>query len=211
MTGKWPDTRAGAELRELNLEFLDLVRGSPPGRPAYGLDPAISQRLRGLGGEELGRVAATPCLLAGFPGLVLPPAGVAEAWPAAPVPAVAPEPGHFALALLHWLWQTARQDPLVAAVSVGPDAALLDELGRVGFSGIRRAGPVAAARLAARFCHHPRLWPDLIRAARCADPEVVQATYLSMLQLSLVRPRLPAPSVRSSRPAPRTGRQRPSD
>lgn len=186
MSGKAPEMQHRAELRELNLEFLGLIGRSPPGQPAFGLDGALCDRIRRLPVAALETIADTPCLLAGFP--ELPPRetarGVAE-----------PPPGRsgdavrlYSAALLTYLWQAARHDPLLAALCLGPDPDAVERFAAVGFRDINRAVAAGPGHLEARFCRHPRLWPDLLRAAGSADPEIVTATWLSVVQVALLAP-----------------------
>lgn len=98
----------------------------------------------------------------------------------------------YVVGLITWLWQTARQDPLLATLCMGPDCSVLDGLGQMSFGEIQRVGAAATGLLEARFCRYPRLWPDLLRAARTRNPQVVVVTQLSVAQLTLVgrRPEL---------------------
>ena len=189
MPGKRPDTQFRREIREFNREFLDLVCNDPRSGTAFGLPPAIRERLVLLTPAQLETIADTPCLLVGF--LVLPPAvppaGVAEA----SVPGVEPAPHLvatrvYAAALLTWLWHTARQDPLLAALCIGPGRGRVEQLASAGFRDLQRGVAFAAECLEARFCRHPRIWPDLVRAVSRADAQVLMATHLSALQLTLV-------------------------
>lgn len=95
----------------------------------------------------------------------------------------------YAVALLTWLWQTARRDRLLAILCTGPDGVELAQLGDLGFNEIQRAGASAGSLLGARFSRHPRLWPDLLRAARSGDRDLIVATQLSVIQLTLVERR----------------------
>ena len=119
----------------------------------------------------------------------------------------------YVVGLLTWLWQTARQDPLLATLCTGPDRSVMDGLGQMSFGEIQRVGAAATGFLEARFCRHPRLWPDLLRAARTRNRQVILATQLSVVQLTLLgrRPEFaPARGVLrrpSARTALRTGRR----
>jgi hypothetical protein len=46
---------------------------------------------------------------------------------------------------------------------------------------------MATEHLEARFCRHPRLWPDLLRAAASGDTQLMAITRLSAVQLTLVQ------------------------
>ena len=174
MTAKWPETRLGTELYGFNREFLELLRDGAREPHVFGLDAPLRQRLANLNPTQLDSIARTPCLLASFS--VLPPAscprGVAEPsrHSPEPIPAALAEAARlFAASLLAWLWHTAREDRLLAVLCIGPGLQDLDGL----------AG--------AAFGRHPRLWPDLLRAASSSDTQLMAATHLSAVQLTLVR------------------------
>lgn len=195
MPSKWPDTQFRREIRDFNREFLELICTDARPATAFGLPQTVRQRLRLLAPPQLEAIAETPCLLAAF--AVLPPRqlarGVAESPGAGPGLPVTPLPSAqaeaaalFAASLLTWLWHTARQDRLLAALCIGPGRLGVEQLASAGFSDLQRAAAGAVNCLEARFCRHPRLWPDLVRAATHADADVLTATRLSVVQLTLI-------------------------
>lgn len=195
MPSKWPDTQFRREIRDFNREFLELVATDTRPGTVFGLPPAVHQRLGVLAPAQLEAIADTPCLLAAF--AVLPPRqlprGVAEKsgsepdLPPNPVAAAQAEAVRlYAASLLTWLWHTARQDRLLAALCIGPGRLGVDQLASAAFRDLQRAAAGGWDCLEARFCRHPRLWPDLVRAATQADPNVLTATRLSVVQLTLV-------------------------
>ncbi len=195
MPSKWPDTQFRREIRDFNREFLELLCTDVRGGNAFGLPPGVRQRLALLAPAQLEAIAETPCLLSAF--AVLPPRqlprGVAEnpgsdpGFPSNPVAAAQAESARlFAAALLTWLWHTARQDRLLAALCIGPGRLGVEQLASAGFRDLQRAAAGAVDCLEARFCRHPRIWPDLVRAASQPDAQVLTATRLSVVQLTLV-------------------------
>lgn len=199
MPGKWPDTQLRQEIRDFNREFLELICTDTRPGTVFGLQPTVRQRLGALVPAQLEAIAATPCLLAAF--VVLPPRqlprGVAEATgagpvadsgqPAGPVPRAQAEAARiYAASLLTWLWHTARQDRLLAALCIGPGRVGVEQLGSACFRDLQRAAAGADECLEARFCRYPRLWPDLVRAASGADATLLTATHLSVVQLTLI-------------------------
>jgi hypothetical protein len=187
MTPKWPDKQLRREIRDFNREFLDLVCQDPRPGAAYGLPPAVRQRLAGLAPAQLDAIADTPCLLvtvAASPGPGR-PGGVADG-PCPPAVTPAEPMRLFAAALLTWLWHTARQDRLLAALCIGPERHAAEQLATAGFRDLQRAAAGADLCLEARFCRHPRLWPDLVRAASRPNPQVLTAARLSAVQLTLI-------------------------
>lgn len=187
MESKWPDSRIRREIHEFNREFLELIRADPSPGVAYGLEPAVRQKLRLLAPAQLETIAATPCLLAAFCALPprLRPTGVAESSPTLAGGAPVDAAQLFAASLLAWLWHLARQDRLLAALCIGPDNLAVEQLGSAAFRDLQRTA-AASGCLEARFCRHPRLWPDLVRAAASPVGPVLTATHLSVVQLTLI-------------------------
>jgi hypothetical protein len=189
MPNKWPDSQVRREIHEFNREFLALVRAATGPGAAYGLDPAVRQRLRDLAPPQLDALAATPVLLAAF--TVLPPRAMAQRVAEAPFTGGAPAQSDaarlFAAALLAWLWHAAREDRLLAALCIGPGGPAVEQFSAAAFRDLQRTAAAAPACLEARFCRHPRLWPDLVRAATVPTGPVLMATRLSVVQLTLIR------------------------
>ena len=176
----------------LTGNFLNCSGTGPASRMVFGLDAPLRQRLAGLNPAQLDSIARTPCLLASFS--VLPPArsprGVAEpsGHRPAPIPAALADAARlFAASLLAWLWHAAREDRLLAVLCIGPGLHDLEGLSGAAFSELQRAAVTATECLEARFCRHPRLWPDLLRAASSGNTQLMAATHLSAVQLTLVQ------------------------
>ena len=188
MQRNWPHTQVCREIHEFNRAFLDLICADPGPGAVFGLAAPVRQRLRLLSPLQLQAIAATPCLLAAFAPLVPGPAprGVADVPLPAALPAQADAARLFAASLLVWLWHTARRDRLLAALCVGPGQPGVESLSSPGFLELQRTAAGAADRLEARFWRHPRIWPDLVRAASAANGEVLTATRLSIVQLTLI-------------------------
>lgn len=207
MTTKWPEMRRGPEIAEFNRGFLELVRSGGGVAAAFGLEPAVRERLASMTGSQLDLVADMPCLLAGVPApLVAGATGVSDPGPRELAEPPAGPTQIYAAALLAWLWQAIRQDPLVAALCLGPGPELRDALARAPLRELQRAAARSGRHLEARFCRHPRFWPDLVRAAATGDARLLLATRVSAVQLTLVRrvPRAPLPPPGQRRtPRPR--------
>jgi hypothetical protein len=187
MVRKWPETHRGAAIFEFNRAFLDLVRERAGDSFAFGLDRSVRGRLAELPKERLDGIAQTPCLLAGFSTLLPRPlGGVSDGGPTPISPATADTTQIFAVALLTWLRQEVRRDKLLATLCIGPDPGARERLSSAGLRDLQQAATGAVHHLEARFCGHPRIWPDLVRAAASDDPRLMAATRLSVVQLTLV-------------------------
>lgn len=185
MTSKWPETRRGEEIFQFNRGFLELLRASADGPERFGLDQAVRSRLCTMSGGQLDLMAHTPCLLAAFsPLLAVEASGVSDGGTAPAAPARGVQ--IYAASLLAWLWQSVRQDRLLATLCLGPDASARDQLATAGLRDLQRAAADAGCHLEARFCRHPRFWPDLVRAAAAGDAHLLAATRVSAVQLTLL-------------------------
>jgi hypothetical protein len=159
--------------------------------PAFGLPPTIVTQLRRLAPRELEFIAGTPVLLAVFEPPPFAVGQIADAESgcgryAAPVAGPQPRQAElFAAALVTWLWQMDRHDELVRALCVEAG----QPLPAAGFPTIDALAGHAARNLRARFCDHPRFWPDLLRAARSRDADLRELVRLSALPLLVAEAR----------------------
>jgi hypothetical protein len=201
MDRKAPDTHFYAELRDMNLEFLGLVArgGRPPGGSLFGLDAAVVDQVARFSAAQLEAMAGTPCLLAGFraaPPRVL--ARVAEPSPGES-PLWAEQARVFAASLLTYTSQMARRDPLRAALCTGP--AMDVPAAGLRFRDIQGYANRALLHLEARFCRHPRFWPDLVRTAReghAARLELARLTAIQLASAEVGASRRPVPVARAA-------------
>lgn len=202
------DSRIYAELASLNAGLLRvLVWQDPAQRAAHlGLEPSVSSQLLKLTRDELDFIASTPVLLAGFAaprpggggvriadaatsgdpygpifGALLPPDSCDS-----PVGEHHTDPWSrmarlFTAALLTWLWKMDRCDQLVTALCIGPGT----QLPPLSIPVIEEFAGQATRHLRVRFGEHPRIWPDLIRAARSHDPDLRLRSRLAVLPVVL--------------------------
>jgi hypothetical protein len=180
-----PDSHFFAEVRDLNLAFLELVSAGRQRRhgPVFGLDVAIVDEIGRFSPAQLGEMAATPCLLAGFmaPRSGRLPQRVAESPPAGDPDWVA-QAGVFAAGLLTYVWQMARRDALRCALCAGAAASVPGS--EMRFADIRSLATQALQHVEARFLDCTRFWPDLVRATRDGEPEYLHLARLTAIQLA---------------------------
>lgn len=188
MQCKPPDTRFYDDLKDLNVEFLNLIvaHGHSWQKPVLGLDAGSASALRRLSDSELAFIATAPGLLAGFT-VLPPPPGVSE--PRADLHQSderwLESTRLFCIGMMTYLWQMARRDHLVAVLCVGPATGRVGCLAELSFREIQGSADRAMSQLNARFGGHPTFWPDLIRAARSEDPELKDLSRLSIIPLTL--------------------------
>lgn len=182
------DKQFFAEVRDLNITFLDLVvdpLAGEAGMDMLGLAPESAEVLRALDAAERRRMAAVPVPFAGFRNLPLSPR-VAEP-PTVPPglhPAWLLTVSLFAAGLLTYLWQLARHQPVAARLCVGPGRGWVQRLADLGFDTIQSCVPLATPLLEARCAFSPALLTPLLRAARSPGPER-RAVGLDLIPLGL--------------------------
>lgn len=185
MRCKAPDKTFFADLRDLNREFLALLRRCrpTPETRALGLGAPIAEPIRRLSPDEVDFVATTPCLLAGLTGLP----GVMAVGEASPA---SPQDRHwydaarvFTASLMTYLRQVDHRDPLIVALCLGP--ALAEKLAALPLREMQTRAGVAVSQLEARFADNPRFWPDILKAARSGDEELRMLACLTSIPLCL--------------------------
>jgi hypothetical protein len=193
MRCKPPDKRFYQELTELNAGFLSLFTDQRLlwHGPLLGLDPPITHGLRALAAAELDFVAATPCLLAGFPVLPFPDAVSESQTGARPADDRWLESARlYSAELTMYLWQLARQDHFATTLCVGRATDGMKQLTNMGFREMQASARIAMYHLRARFGRHPRFWPDLIRAARSGNQDLRSLSRLTIIPLTLAERRV---------------------
>jgi hypothetical protein len=193
MRCKPPDKRFYEELRELNAAFLSLFTDQRLlwHGPLLGLNPQITNGLRCLSAVELEFVAATPCLLAGFPLRPLSQSVSESQMQIRPSDEQWLDSARlYSAELVMYLWQMTRQDRLVNRLCVGPEPERVKPLTDMGFREIQAYARIAIEHLRARFARHPRFWPDLIRAARSGNRDFRSLSRLTIIPLTLAERRV---------------------
>jgi hypothetical protein len=192
---KAPDKRFYRELTDLNAEFLALItwEGHAPGLPFLGLAPAIRAQLMFLDRSQQEFIAATPTLLAGF--AQLPTAhGVNESPPSRPGIDIDTEWRRrgqiFSAGLMTYLWQLAQRDALNAALCIGASQAHVRKFAELNFRDIQARTELVTGKLEARFCRHPRFWPDLIRVTQKGTGVIPRMSRLASIPLAVAEQRL---------------------
>jgi len=190
MQCKPPDKQFFAEIRDLNLGFLQLVadpRASDEALGMLAMPSASAAAVQSLRQAELTRLACAPVLLARLDDLCL-GAGVAET---PPLPAgLDPDWNRraclFAAGLLTYLWQLARRQPVAASLCLGPDPARVHALARLTGQQVLACGAVAGAMLRARRIFRAPFLPELLRTAR-DDDAVGELPGLDLIPLGLAQ------------------------
>jgi len=194
MRCKAPDKQFYRELTDLNAGFLALItwEGHAPGLSLLGLAPAIRSQLMALERAQQEFIAETPTLLAGFAQL---PAthGVNESPPFRAGMGIDTEwrrrAQMFSAGLMTYLWQLAQRDALNAALCIGASQAQVRRFAELSFRDIQMRTELAPAELEARFCRHPRFWPDLIRVTQKGTGIIPRMSRLASIPLAVAEQR----------------------
>lgn len=179
------------EIKDINREFLHLLTHPEAASSSalLGLQGVALAGLRRLSPGQLDSLAAVPLLLTEFGAFP----GQAEVRENPPLPADhiptsviwQAELSSFANRLMTCIWQTARHDPLLAALYMGISRRHCQEISQQSFSAVSRYGGHAAESLRVRLSTHPHFWCDLVRCMTTGNPDQQVAARLSLLQLSV--------------------------
>ena len=200
MHHKQPDIHFFNELTDLNMDFLQLVACYPchDAQSVLGLEPPIVDSLRRLDRDQLRSIAAAPRLLACFSSLPPEqlPGTIAESRPGPSAEELAwlETATVFAAGLMTYLWQLSKQDYCTASLCIGPTPPRIRDFAAMRFREIRHQATHSVRLLRAHLSDQPRVWFDLVRSARSADPEMQHLSRLKLIPLGLVGRRPVSPT-----------------
>lgn len=197
MAGGSEERRRLEEIHEINRHFLELI-ALQANEEKYGLSADLCERIRQLSDSQLDIVAGVPLLL-----VTATRRGVEEAGTVRDMESRRPRTYGkdevaeqvFTAALMTWLTQDAQQTHSLASLWLGKMGGEGGPARVLSFGDIQDLAPYADIILSARFTDRPKLWLDLIRAARSNDTRRQQLARLAVLPHSypITKPRRPGP------------------
>ena len=174
------------EIFEINRRFVDLVaqhdRKEAGGR--YGLSEELCGEIRALTDSQRDLVASVPLLL------VTVTRGAVEKAETVRDSEQGRQPGFhgneaaeqvFGAALMTWLTQDAQQKHTLSSLWLGAAASEGEPVRNLNFGDIQGLAPHSGSILKARFADRPKVWIDLLEAARSDDPERQHLARLAVL------------------------------
>jgi hypothetical protein len=195
LAGVWAPALS-ARLTELNQQLIEQLRSgavapaAAPGAPH--LSSALAEEWRALDPAAERRLAACPYLLldAGF--------SQPERWERLSAVAVMepPAPGGYfrdrgGVALVRralvLAWHLASSNPALARISLAMTAATAECLARSSLMDLEALAERAPAWIVPRWEQQPRVWRQLLRAARAGDTTALRQAQLRGLQLLAAR------------------------
>jgi len=183
-------------LTELNQQLIEQLRGGAVVTGAASgvphLTAALAEEWRALDSAAERRLAACPYLLldAGF--------SQPERWepPSAVRVMEAPASGGYfqsrgGVALVRralvFAWHLASCNPALARISLAMSAATAERLARSSLGDLEALAECAPAWIVPRWEQQPRVWRQLLRAARAGDTSGLRQAQLRGLQLLAAR------------------------
>lgn len=174
------------EIFEINRRFVDLVaqhdRNEAGGR--YGLPEELCGEIRALTDSQRDLVASVPLLL------VTVTRGAVEKAETVRDSEQGKHPGFhsneaaeqvFGAALMTWLTQDAQQKHTLSSLWLGAAGSEGEPVRDLNFGDIQGLAPHSGSILKARFADRPKVWIDLLEAARSDDPERQHLARLAVL------------------------------
>ena len=174
------------EIFEINRRFVDLIAeqggGAAPGR--YGLPEELCSEIRALTPSQRDVVAGVPLLLVTVTRGAVEKAGTVRD---------SEDPGRrsfhrteaaeqvFGAALITWLTQDAQQSHTLSSLWLGAARSEGEPVRNLNFGDIQSLAPHSASILKARFADRPKVWRELLQAARSGDPERQHLARLAVL------------------------------
>lgn len=176
------------EIFEINRRFVDLIAqhdGDAGGR--YGLPEELCGEIRALSDSERDLVASVPLLLVTVTrGAVKKAETVRDSEEGEPRSFRRKEAAEpvFGAALMTWLTQDAQQKHTLSSLWLGAGSYEGEPVRDLNFGDIQGLAPHSGSILKARFADRPKVWSDLLEAARSDDPQRQHLARLAVLPYS---------------------------
>lgn len=174
------------EIYEINRRFVDLIAqldGNAAGG-RYGLPEKLCGEIRALTDSQRDLVASVPLLLVTVTrGAVEKAETVRDSGEGKHVDFRRNETVEqvFGAALMTWLTQDAQQKHTLSSLWLGAAGHEGEPVRDLNFGDIQGLAPHAGSILKARFADRPKVWRDLLEAARSDDPQRQHLARLAVL------------------------------
>ena len=174
------------EIYEINRRFVDLIAqddGAAAGG-RYGLPEDLCNEIRALTDSERDLVASVPLLLVTVTrGAVEKAETVRDSEEDKPRGLRGNEAAEqvFGAALMTWLTQDAQQKHTLSSLWLGAAGYEGEPVPDLNFGDIQGLAPHSGSILKARFADRPKVWRDLLEAARSDDPQRQHLARLAVL------------------------------
>ena len=177
------------EIYEINRRFVDLIarldRDEAGSR--YGLPGELCGEIRALTDSQRDLVASVPLLLVTVTrGAVEKAETVRDSGEGEhrSLPGNEAAEQVFGAALMTWLTQDAQQKHTLSSLWLGAAGQDGEPVRDLNFGDIQGLAPQSGSILKARFADRPKVWSDLLEAARSDDPQRQHLARLAVLPYS---------------------------
>lgn len=174
------------EIFEINRRFVDLIARQDGSAAAgkYGLAEELCGEIRALTNSQRNVVASVPLLLVTVTRGAVEKAGTvrdSEDPKRRSFRKIEAAEQVFGAALITWLTQDAQQSHTLSSLWLGAARFEGEPVRNMNFGDIQSIAPHSARILKARFADRPKVWGDLLQAARSDDPERQHLARLAVL------------------------------
>ena len=177
------------EIFEINRRFVELIARRDGGSAAarYGLPEELCGEIRALKNSQRDVVAGVPLLLVTVTRGAVEKAGKvrdSENGKRRSFRGIEAAEQVFGASLMTWLTQEAQQSHTLSSLWLGAERLEGEPLRKLNFGDIQSIAPHSASILKARFADRPKVWSDLLEAARSDDPQRQHLARLAVLPYS---------------------------
>ncbi len=185
-----PEPADLAEVRALNIAFLEYLRAAPDGQLLQQLPSSLRPAVVALTDRQVQRLAAVPFLLLtmretdhSFWAQLFGDRPVRDLFASAPV--VVDELGRITSAVLGFVWQLSRRNPYAARLVCGGSFDWCEQLAACTLLRLLRRAVDHQDLIGVRFAGNTEFWHRLLGAGLSSEPGVRRAAHLCALQTVL--------------------------
>ena len=185
-----PEPADLAEVRSLNIAFLEYLRAAPDGQLLQQLPSSLRPAVVALTDRQVQRLAAVPFLLLtmresdhSFWAQLFGDRPVRDMFASAPV--VVDELGRITSAVLGFVWQLSRRNPYATRLVCGGSLDWCEQLAACTLLRLLRRAVDHQDLIGVRFAGSTEFWHRLLGAGLSSEPDVRRAAHLCALQTVL--------------------------
>jgi len=185
-----PEPADLAEVRSLNIAFLEYLRAAPDGLLLQQLPASLRPAVVALTDRQVQRLAAVPFLLLtmresdhSFWAQLFGDRPMRDLFASAPI--VVDELGRITSAVLGFVWQLSRRNPYATRLVCGASLDWCEQLAACTLLRLLQRAVDHQDLIGIRFAGNTEFWHRLLGAGLSSEPDVRRAAHLCALQTVL--------------------------
>ena len=185
-----PEPADLAEVRSLNIAFLEYLRAAPDGQLLQQLPTSLRPAVVALTDRQVQRLAAVPFLLLtmresdhSFWAQLFGDRPMRDLFASAPI--VVDELGRITSAVLGFVWQLSRRNPYATRLVSGGSLDWCEQLAACTLLRLLQRAVDHQDLIGIRFAGNTEFWHRLLGAGLSSEPDVRRAAHLCALQTVL--------------------------